>query len=424
MKKLENCYVFEKQTEALMNFFFPKKDEEIIFEEKEKEHLDNENDDWGNNDHNVNNDNLSNNEDWGNDDDFGNNEHLVNKKVINYKINDDYYFQVVGYLKIVRLIKYNKNDINIVYELNIHLNKELYSISSSKEKKQIYICLLKPKKVIIFNYDIESKIITLSEDSIIDLFAYNNHFNKCISISKEYLATADKNSIIIWYRDNKLKDYKEIKKISLNTKIADLLSINDKYFISATPIKKVILFFNVNNLKLEKIISDIEVINNKDCLLLFKEYIIVSCEKGMAIIMIKTKELIQFVEFKYLKFDKIIFFCNDIIYVAYYNLNHQVEKNYYNVSIKIYLYKIIEGLLENYKNYKEIKIKIKNIGNDNDIIIKNKITIFCMNETHFIISGKTEHIFKEYNKMKDAKDKFLDTLINAINEDDVKDKNL
>ena len=210
----------------------------------------------------------------------------------------------------------------------------------------------------------------------------------------------------------------------LHTKIVDLLSINDEYFISANQIKKVILFFNVNNLKQEKIISDIDVIDNKDCLLLFKEYIIINCEKGMAIIMIKTKELIQFVEGKSYIYDKKIFFCNDIIYVAHYNLNHQVKKNYYNVSIKIYLYKIIEGLLENYKNYKEIKIKIKNIGKDNDINIMNKITIFCMNETYFIISGKSEHIFKESNNMKDAKDKFLDTLINAINEDDVKDKNL
>ena len=87
--------------------------------------------------------------------------------------------------------------------------------------------------------------------------------------------------------------YSVIKTIFLDTKIIDLLLINDFYFISAQPNNKTILFINRSNLSIERIIPNVAFICSTDCLQLFKENIIVNCEKGIAIISTKTMELIQ-----------------------------------------------------------------------------------------------------------------------------------
>ena len=395
LQKLENCYNFEEQTKALMNYFFPNNNEPKILEDKSY--------------------------------------NCVRNEVVNYRINNKYFFQINRNLKKVKLMEYNlkNNYFQSVYNLSTDLNGEVYSISSSAKKNQIYVCLSETLKVLIFNYDIKEQTIMLNEDIIIDDQSDKNYqFHKCISISQNYLATSDNNSICIWSNYNSITNntekYTKIKRIELSEKVTDLLLINNEYFISAHPASNKIAFYAINNLEQEKIITQINVSNRKDSLLLFKEYTIINCMYGIAVIMNKIKEYIQYIKKNY---DKDYFYTiinvydDNSIYLTYLNIDLDDKEKYrrkYIIFIKIYGYKIISGLLDKYKEYDEIKIKIINNDdiNNNDII--NKFELLCWDENNFLITGNEEYHFitEDYNNDSDKKSSDDNIMIEDYDDDD------
>ena len=267
------------------------------------------------------------------------------------------------------------------------LDQRIYLASFSTEQNQIYLCLLNNKKVLIFDYNLKEKNIKLNKNFIIDEIESDIHFNKCISISKAYLATADNSSIIIWKDDlNNINKYTKFKTITLNDNISDLLSINDECFISSQPRSRLITFYNINSLKQEKIIPDINIIDNKDSLLLFKEYTIINCRCGLALIFNGTKEYVQYIELKENNYgyNKKCISCDNYFYTVYSEIKEQDYNNY--LFIKINGFKINEGNLEKCEDYKDIEIKVEdNIDNSFEILSFNKNCFLISNDIKFIL---------------------------------------
>ena len=267
------------------------------------------------------------------------------------------------------------------------LREPIYSISYSKEKNQIYICVLLERKVKIFDYNLLEKKVKLNIREIFDDNDKIIHFNKCISISNKYLATSDNDCINIWNEDiNNKSNYLNIKKIILNEKTCDLLSINNDYFISSHPETSSIAFYKVSNFTREKEILNIECINYKDCFLLFKQYTIVNCCKGISILLNQTRELVQIIDSNcFFNDKKIIISCNESIYIA---ITDGKNKYNYRYTLKISRYKIIEGYFDKIGEYEQL------IFDNKEDEENERIEMFCVNEKDFIISGEKELLLK------------------------------
>ena len=82
----------------------------------------------------------------------------------------------------------------------------------------------------------------------------------------------------------------------MNAETNDLLLINDAYFASSQACRKTITFIDISNLKEDKIITNIDSIDCNNCLSVFKNFIIVNCTEGIAIILLETKKLIQYIK--------------------------------------------------------------------------------------------------------------------------------
>ena len=237
-------------------------------------------------------------------------ENLSKEKTLILKINDNYYLKNLSKSKKIELKYYNYNG-NFNTTCSIDYNEKIFSLSNSIENKQIYACLSRKRKINIFDYNLEQKLIKLCNYQIEDDMNLGKHFNKCIDISNKFLASCDEDMIYIWRKEklnlktntnddaiNKINEinytFQNIKRIILNKKTTDLLLVNNKYFISSQPNNNSISFIDINNLEVEKIISNIDCIDSTNCLLLFNSFIIICCMGGIAIISINTKELIQY----------------------------------------------------------------------------------------------------------------------------------
>ena len=123
-------------------------------------------------------------------------------------------------------------------------------------------------------------------------------------------------------------------------------------------------------------------INNIDCaeidngLIRIKDFILVNCINGIAIISIKNKEMIQYIENfdKYLKNKKIFKSSNDIIYIL--NSKGDINKYYfseYNLilfeNIKMAKFDLLNNLNYRQINYKKQKLFLDN----NDIFLWDDI---------------------------------------------------
>ena len=302
-----------------------------------------------------------------------------------HKIDENYYFTYGSF--------YDKTSLGlrtIDENYNIQFNEKVCSISSSKDKKEIYLCLLEEKKVLICECNLALLTFILSKDEIMgNSLKYKDHFNKCIQITNNYLATSDDTMISIWTRiidniEKKKKEYINIINIKLDTKISDLLSINDEYFISCQPIKKTISFINIPNFKEDKIILDdkFEFYKSENCLFLLNQYIAINCLKGIALIYIKTKEIVKYIENNFEK--KYICLNNlDNFYIITL-FNNDIQENiylYYNPLFlwgRIEQFKHIDGCFECIENYGEIysNENSKDFNPSNIIFIKNNFIYY------------------------------------------------
>ena len=288
------------------------------------------------------------------------------------KINDKYIFIYSNNSDKVKISSLNKNgSINALDKALIDFDKRTFSVSVSLKNKKVYATLVSSRKVIIFNFDLENELMEKSKDVIEDN-EERGRFNKCIEISDELTSTADNQSIIIWKKD--ITGYINVKEIDLGKETNDLLLINNEYFVSTQANEKTITFVNISNLKEDKIIERIDCTNDNNCLFLFKNFLIVNCEEGIAFISLETKEVIQYIQnFDNIRRNKSLFiYANDNDFLLYI-LNRLIsENNAQKYDIKIM--KFEDGQLKLVKKSKE-----------NEIYIQGKLHITALNNTNTIL---------------------------------------
>ena len=216
---------------------------------------------------------------------------------------------------------------------------------------------------------------------IIDNENRYSHFNKCIQLTKKYLATADNKYIKIWKNNNKEQLETEIK-IFIGSKTSDLLLVNDEYFISSQPDKKTIIIININTFEISKTISNVDCIDSQNSLLSLQNFVIINCVKDIQLLFKETKEIIQNIQnFENDSWNKELFVYNNRLYILQ---EFQEYKNYkYSSTIKISIFEFFEGLLENIREYQKFQI-----------IDDNNLKFIVMNDEQILLLGKNKYILK------------------------------
>ena len=242
------------------------------------------------------------------------------------KINDNCFLKYSTFSNKIDIFHYNKNSDSFINEVPIPFNTKIDSVSYSKELNKIFVCLLNENIIKIIDYDEKNNILKLSNQDISEENNINRRgFIKCIGLDNGFIVTANPFYISIWEYKKKSKNYENIDFIKLESEISNLLSINNDSFIASQPYDKTILFFNYNKLDNFEIVMNVDSMNSQDCLFKYNNYIIVNCNKGIAFISIKNKELIQYMENFYDRsFFKEICICSNgkllILYINKYSL--------------------------------------------------------------------------------------------------------
>ena len=311
------------------------------------------------------------------------------------KFTDNLFFSFSYFERIIKLVFYNdeKNETYYYENSKIEFRYRINSVSFSLDKKRIYACLLNKKIVKIFDYNDKEGSLKLSNEEICNKNDLLGNFYKCIELFENFVATLERASIYLWSKISKnSKKYSIIYNINLDEKIYDLLLISSKCFIYNQNNK--ISFFNFYLYEHEKIISNIDCIDTINSLLLFKEYIIVTCHKGIALISIKTKELIQYIEN-----------CGDWdiknICKINENLNYIYLLNDYD-NISIIKLMFTEGSfieIEEINTYEEVGDSNNSLNNSstNSYRVEN----ILVNNDKIILWGEYIYILKEIKEIKE-----------------------
>ena len=252
----------------------------------------------------------------------------------------------------------------------IDFNDNIESITPSLKKDKIYACLSGSKKIKIFNCDLINEIMELDKHEIVGDDNLDNKFKKCIELPNNILAAIEGSGVIsLW----NLNNYTCINKISLNTIIGNLLSLNNSYFISSQPKEETLIFYNINNINEKKILHKVKSSDNIHCLDSNQKYIIIFCLEGISIISIKFKELIQFFEtnIKYhscIKIDE-----NDFIYHLYLNSDSFSKSNKLKFDIfkleKDKIVKFISGEKNTNHESEDTNLNIEYLNKEKSLII-------------------------------------------------------
>ena len=210
--------------------------------------------------------------------------------------------------------EYEKSD-------EMDLDFQISSFNYSPEHKKIFACIVGQKQVIIFDYNPSNKTLELTDDIVEIKNENNSHFNKCICINDNRLITIDESHIYLWSKkDLKSKKFINLKKINLENAVYDICLINNNCLLLSQYSK--LTFINTENLSTEKIIKNIDCIKESNSLILINDFVLVNCQNGIALISIKTKEVVQYIEnWKNFKEKKIAKSFDNNIYV----LNNSVE---------------------------------------------------------------------------------------------------
>ena len=267
------------------------------------------------------------------------------------KINKYYYFDksdnsIVYYNK-------NKDEFNSCWKLD-DFKEKISTISLSLNKRILYACL-NNKKVVKFFY-FNGNEFFIKNQEIIDNEDINSHFNKCIQLNYKYLATSDDNNIKIWNNNNS-KQLEIEKKIIIGTKTSDLILVNNEYFISSQPDKKMIIIININNFEISNTILNVDSIDSQNSLLSLQNFIIINCVEGIQLLFKKTREIAQNIQI----FDKELekkelYVYNNKLYIL------QQHKDYsYLSNIKLSIFEFFDGLLEKIQEYEKTEISDCNL---------------------------------------------------------------
>ena len=204
------------------------------------------------------------------------------------------------------------------------------------------------KPIKIINYNPLKNNLKLSEENIET--NSNGHFKKCIHINNNSLIAIDNLILYIWIKDDiNSNKYTNIEKIKFKEEIYDICKINDDNLIISQ--KSKITFLNLKNLSERKNIKKIDSTSENNNLILIKDYILVNCEKGIAIISLKTKEMIQYIEWDKKSALKLF---KDYIYIF--------GKD--NIIYKFYVFennlKLLSKIIINKKNFSAYNIYVNN----------------------------------------------------------------
>ena len=299
----------------------------------------------------------------------------INNGIIT-KINDEYFFNYASNNKVEISFLDKNGELIPLTKTMIDFSRNIHSVSVSLQKNKIYACLADFRKVIIFNFDLENKLMEQNKKEITDVG--ENKFNKCIDIKDNLAATADRKFIIIWEKSN--DSYIIKKKFLLDEETNDLLLINDKYFASSQPNKSAITFIDFSIFEEDKVIKKVDSIDDYDCLYLLKNHLIVSCKEGIAIILIETKEVIRYIQNEKDNIpQRLATYYNDNDFLIY------ILNQFDNIHLK---YDISVMKLED-DDFKLISKYEDNSANER---ISNFI---IMNENNILIWGKKLYIYNE-----------------------------
>ena len=313
-------------------------------------------------------------------------------------ITDNYFFKNSFDDKEIVVLKYNEkeNTLNELEETKDIFIYKIYNITvfdNLNKTFSIYACLSGNKKIIIFNFDLNSENLIKSNDKIIKLGI--GFFKKIIKLSDEILATSDSNyGIDVWIKDKGSNTgYSHLSEILTKDYITDILSLNSDYFITAHINGKYINFYDIKSLSLEKSLNKINCLSAPNTLSNFNNlYIIVNCDKGFTIISIKTKEIVQFIQdyiSYYNKKEFIIY--NNNIYIMYDNISDDSSES--DVSddsekvqniINIFVLKFSDIIFLPLKKYEKIRAN-------------GDIHLTCINNEKIMLYGKKIYLFNKIN---------------------------
>ena len=322
---------------------------------------------------------------------FLKNYYSIDKGII-MKITDHYFFEYSPKYDEINIMNYDKKS-DIMSKLErakITFRNKIYSTSlyvNNNMSYTIYACLCHEKKVVIFNLDLLTRIMKLSKDKLIKY--ENGHFKKAIQLSSELIATADDYCINLWIKNRKSDNgFSSLKEIKLGTGVSDILSINSEFFVSSHYFSEKIIFFDIKIIAKEKTIPRIDCMDTINSLFIFNENILVNCKGGFAIICIKTRQLIQYVQnFRENFHDKEIFLNGDntlfILNKAESDDDEddsedsEENENDENNNVNIYVIKYSEGCFNVMEIYDKIEKKNDNlhlicINNNKDILLWGK----------------------------------------------------
>ena len=233
----------------------------------------------------------------------------------------------------ISLLYDNKIGFRELPNSQIDFYDDIFCFNFSPDRKKIYVCLAKRKSLNIINYDSEKK--TLKFDGEIISICNPGHFNKCIHINDNCLLIIDDFYIYLFNRDKFYnKKLTNTKKINLDFQLFDICPIDDKYAIVSQKTK--LTFIKMENLEIEKEINNIDCIEKYNNLTMIKDCVLVNCKKGIAIISIKTRELIKFIhDDENLGKKKIVKSFNNYIY-SLHSLGYLLKYSFneYNLILK------------------------------------------------------------------------------------------
>ena len=265
----------------------------------------------------------------------------------------------------------------------INLPERIKSLSFSTDNKKIYSCLSSKKSVLIINYDSEKNTLKLSDEKIEIKDGLYKNFWKCIPINDNKIITIDKDSIYLWNKKylNQNNFLNSQKKDLFCSNLYDACQINDECLLFSHC--ESLTFLTIENLEVEKNIKDIDCNSNKEkkSLILIKDCVLVNCSKGIAIISIKTKEMIQYIQ-NWENFDskEIVKSSNNYIYISN-SLNDLFGFNFLEYDLKL-----VEKTKIN-DPYGEIISSHKYSYDDYDDYIDSYDDVFHLNKYNIIING-------------------------------------
>lgn len=199
----------------------------------------------------------------------------------------------------IKLLIFDKKTGYFLEAKEKYFSPQISSFHFSSDKTKIYAILEEKNSINIYNFNKKYLTLELSDEKI--EFESKDNIKKCIPINENNLILFDKYIIYLLSKEGKI--FSVTKKLDLKMNIFDACLINDKYILSTGYFD--INFVTIENLTKEKTIHYCSRIDKRyyscidkiNTIILLNDYVLLNCEKWIAVVSIKTKEIIQIVEY-------------------------------------------------------------------------------------------------------------------------------